>query len=93
MTTTEHGSETRQRNATQPPWKVLLRNDEHHSMDYVVRSLCEAVPGLDSEDATRIMLEAHTLGVGLVTRCPKEQAEYFRDRIQTFGLGCSIEPD
>lgn len=93
MTNTELQSGTEKRVAPQPPWKVLLHNDNHHSMNHVVNALCKAVPGMDPAEATRIMLGAHQNGIGLVRVCPKEQAEYFRDRIQTFGLGCSIEPD
>jgi ATP-dependent Clp protease adaptor protein ClpS len=50
------------------------------------------VPGLKIEDATRIMLEAHFKGKGLVRVCTREEAEYYQDRIQSFGLDCSIEP-
>ena len=93
MTTTERRGETRKATAHQPRWKVLLHNDDHNDMRHVVASLCKAVPGMEPEEATRIMMEAHLNGIGLVIVCPQEQAEYYRDRIQTFGLGCSIEPE
>ena len=93
MTTTERKSDTGKQSAQAPRWKVLLHNDDVHSMDYVVGALCKAVPGMDKAEAERVMMEAHLNGVGLVTTCHKEQAEYYRDRIQTFGLGCSIEPE
>jgi ATP-dependent Clp protease adaptor protein ClpS len=73
-----------------PPWKVLLHNDDLHSMDYVVASLMKAVP-VTMAEAMRIMLEAHTEETAVVIICPLETAEYYRDRIQTFGLHCSIE--
>jgi ATP-dependent Clp protease adapter protein ClpS len=38
------------------------------------------------------MLEAHFKGKGLVRVCTREEAEYYQDRIQSFGLDCSIEP-
>jgi ATP-dependent Clp protease adaptor protein ClpS len=75
-----------------PPWKVLLHNDEVHDMLYVVESLLKAVP-LTVEEAVRIMLEAHETGTGLVIVCPQETAEYYQDRILTFGLHCTIEPE
>ena len=93
MTITERRGETHEKTAHGRRWKVLLHNDDHHAMDYVVGALCKAIPGLDSEEAGRIMLEAHLNGVGLVIICHQEQAEYYRDRVQTFGLGCSIEPE
>ena len=73
-----------------PPWKVLLHNDDDHAMDYVVAALMKAVP-VSMAEAIRIMLEAHTEEVAIVCICPLETAEYYRDRIQTFGLHCTIE--
>jgi len=75
-----------------PPWKVLLHNDDIHDMLYVVEALLKAVP-LTVEEAIQIMLEAHETGVGLVIVCPQETAEYYQDRILTFGLRCTIEPE
>jgi ATP-dependent Clp protease adaptor protein ClpS len=75
-----------------PPWKVLLHNDDVHDMLYVVTSLLKAVP-LTVQEAIRIMLEAHETGVGLVIVCPQETAEYYQERILTFGLHCTIEPE
>ena len=83
----------RPRFALAPRWKVLLHNDDVHDMLYVIESLRKAVPGLRLEEAVQIMLEAHLKGVGLVTVVPREEAEYYQERIQTFGLGASIEPD
>jgi ATP-dependent Clp protease adapter protein ClpS len=37
------------------------------------------------------MMEAHTSGQAVVVVCPLEQAEFYRDRIKTFGLGVTIE--
>ena len=90
-TITESPTNTRMR--IEPLWKVLLHNDDFHAMDYVVAALVKAVPGLDTEEALRIMFEAHFNDVGLVRVCPREEAEYYQERIQTFGSGCSIEPD
>ncbi len=75
-----------------PPWKVLLHNDEVHDMLYVVESLLKSVP-LTVDEALQIMLEAHETGVGLIIVCPQETAEYYQDRILTFGLRCTIEPE
>jgi ATP-dependent Clp protease adaptor protein ClpS len=83
----------RPRIAFAPRWKVLLHNDDVHDMLYVIVSLRKAVPGLSAEEAAQIMLEAHLTGIGLVTVCPQEEAEYYEDRIKTFGLGASIEPE
>ncbi len=74
-----------------PPYKVLLHNDDVNSMDHVVRSLMRSVPGIGRAAAVRIMLEAHLTGVALVTVCPLELAELYRDRLESCGLTATIE--
>ena len=74
-----------------PRYAVILYNDDYHSMDYVVEALVESVPELLVEDAVRIMFEAHNTGSAVVIVCLLEQAELYRDRIQAYGLGSTIE--
>ena len=75
------------------PYKVLLHNDDHHDMGYVITSLIKAVPQLSNEQAGEIMEEAHQTGVALVLMAPLEHAEMYCDRIKSFGLVSSIEKD
>jgi ATP-dependent Clp protease adaptor protein ClpS len=84
--------EQRERAKILPPWKVLLWNDDHNEMLYVVRSLIKSVPGISRTKAFAIMLEAHNAGKALVITCPLEHAELYRDRLQSFGLTAPIEP-
>lgn len=77
--------------ARYPPHRVVLHNDEIHSMDEVVLALRKAVPGLGTRRAVRIMLEAHLTGRSTVTVCPREQAEYYAERLRSFGLTVTIE--
>ena len=74
-----------------PPWSVILHNDDHNEMLYVVRSLTKSVPNLGTTRATQIMLEAHNHGKAVVTTCPLELAELYRDRLESFGLTATIE--
>ena len=74
-----------------PPWSVVLHNDDHNEMLYVVRSLVKSVPNLGASRATQIMLEAHHQGKAVVTTCPLELAELYRDRLESCGLTASIE--
>jgi ATP-dependent Clp protease adaptor protein ClpS len=76
-----------------PPWSVILHNDDHNEMTYVVRCLVKSVPSLGTTRATRIMLEAHNHGKAKVVTCPLELAELYRDRLQSFGLTASIEKE
>ena len=73
-----------------PRYAVILYNDDYHSMDYVVEALVNSVPDLVVEEAVGIMFEAHNTGSAVVIVCLLEQAEFYRDRIQSYGLGVSI---
>jgi ATP-dependent Clp protease adaptor protein ClpS len=75
-----------------PPYAVLLHNDDVHAMIEVVQALRRSVPGLSAIKAARIMLEAHNSGLAVVIVCPLEQAEYYRERLQTYGLTVTIRP-
>jgi ATP-dependent Clp protease adaptor protein ClpS len=85
-----------------PPYHVILENDEHHSMEFVVEVLMKAI-GCAAERAFQLMMEAHTSGRAVVWTGPKEVAELKAEQIQTFHevrgngvdlgpLGCSVEP-
>jgi ATP-dependent Clp protease adaptor protein ClpS len=73
------------------PWSVVLHNDDHNDMVYVVRCLMKTVPNLGPRRATQIMFEAHNHGKAVVITCPLELAELYRDRLQSFGLTATIE--
>ncbi len=73
------------------PYKVVLHNDDHNSMDHVVRSLTRSVPGLGMSKAVKVMLEAHNTGRAVVIICPLEPAELYRDRLESCGLTATIE--
>lgn len=87
-------TETLQRTVTRllPPYRVLLHNDDHNDMVHVVHALVESVPRLSWREAGRIMLEAHLHGVAQVVVCPKEQAEFYCERLTSFGLTATMEP-
>jgi ATP-dependent Clp protease adaptor protein ClpS len=86
-----------------PPYNVLIHNDDHHSMEFVVEVLCKAL-GVNLERAVEFMLTAHNSGVAVVWTGSKEGAELKAEQIATFHevrerdganlgpVGCSIEP-
>jgi len=85
-----------------PPYHVILENDEHHSMPFVVDVL-RKVLGVTLEKAFQFMLTAHETGRAIVWTGAKEVAELKLEQITTFHektgagkdlgpLGCSIEP-
>lgn len=86
--------ETTKRKASQePPWKVILHNDDYTPMEHVVQVLRKVIPRMSTRRAVAIMLEAHTRGKALVIKCHKELAELYQEGLQNEGLLASIEPD
>jgi ATP-dependent Clp protease adaptor protein ClpS len=81
----------RQEQVILPPWNVILHNDDVNEMMYVVQCLLKTVPGMDTQRATEIMFEAHNHGQAVVTTCPLELAELYRDKLESFGLTATIE--
>ncbi len=95
--------ETTEQTRRLPPYHVILLNDDHHSMEFVVAVLMK-VFGFPIERAFELMLEAHTNGRSVLWTGPKEVAELKAEQVQTFHetrerdsaqlgpLGCVIEP-
>ena len=76
-----------------PPYRVVLHNDDHNEMDFVIYALLHAVNSLSPHEAEHIMLTAHLTGSATVIICPKETAEYYQERLLSFGLTATIEPE
>ena len=74
-----------------PKYAVLLHNDDHNEMSYVVSSLVKSVPSLSTQQAEEIMMEAHNKGRAVVIVVPLEQAELYRDRLISCKLTATIE--
>ncbi len=86
--------ERTQRRVTQePPYKVILHNDDYNPMEHVVAALRKVIPRMSLPRAVSVMLEAHTKGKAVVTKCHKELAELYREGLQNEGLTSTIEPD
>jgi ATP-dependent Clp protease adaptor protein ClpS len=75
-----------------PNYKVLLHNDEHNGMEYVVHVLLGTVPQLSQPQAINVMMEAHEYGMALVITCPQEHAEFYCETLKSHGLTSTIEP-
>jgi ATP-dependent Clp protease adaptor protein ClpS len=76
-----------------PPFKVILHNDDHHDMKYVIHAILQSVTSLSTEQAEQIMLIAHREGKAVVVVCPKEVAEFYQERLMSYNLTITIEPD
>ena len=76
-----------------PPYKVVLFDDDYNEMQYVVFALTHSVSNLTRQEAETIMLTAHLHGNAIVIVCPKEAAEYYQERLLSYGLTATIEPE
>ena len=85
------GSEKSEKTEILPPYQVILHNDDHNDMVYVVQCLLKSVPKLGRVRAIEIMFEAHNRGQAVVITCPLELAELYRERLEGFGLTATIE--
>src|SRR5262245_1993183 len=68
----------------QPPYHVILHNDDDHTFDYVIRMLKELF-GHPDERGYQMALEVHTRGRVIVCTTSLERAELKRDQIHAFG--------
>jgi ATP-dependent Clp protease adaptor protein ClpS len=84
---------TERRVSEEPPYKVILHNDDFTPMEHVVEVLRKVIPRMSVRRAVDIMLEAHTKGKAVVTKTHKELAELYQEGLNNEGLIASIEPD
>ncbi|MDB5314125.1 MAG: clpS 2 [Gemmataceae bacterium] len=95
--------ETETKTRRQPPYAVILHNDDHNGMDFVVTVL-RKVFGYTAQKCIELMLEAHEKGRSVVWLGAMEVAELKADQIRSCGadpdakpkgaqpLGVSVEP-
>jgi ATP-dependent Clp protease adaptor protein ClpS len=92
-TETKPGIEIERSVTQEPPYKVILHNDDYTPMEHVVAVLQKVIPRMSVRRAVDIMMEAHTKGKAVATKCHKELAELYQDGLNNEGLIATIEPD
>ena len=86
----------------QPPYNVIILNDEEHSFEYVIEMLVKLF-GHPTEAARQLTWTVHTTGRAVVYTTHKEKAELKREQVLSYGpdprmsiskgpIGCYIEP-
>ena len=73
-----------QKTKRQPPYNVILLNDDDHSFDYVIGML-QKLFGHPREKGLQMAWEVHTTGRVIVFTTALELAELKRDQIHAFG--------
>jgi ATP-dependent Clp protease adaptor protein ClpS len=92
--------ETRTRR--QPPYHVIILNDEEHTFEYVIELLTKLF-GHPLATAEELTLRIHHTGRAIVLTTHREKAELKREQVLGYGpdprmsiskgpLGCYIEP-
>jgi ATP-dependent Clp protease adaptor protein ClpS len=80
-----------------PPYRVILHNDDVTTMEFVVW-LLEHLFHKSQPEATRLMLEVHTRGLGVAAVCARERAELYVEQVHSlarprgFPLTATTEP-
>jgi ATP-dependent Clp protease adaptor protein ClpS len=104
IVTTRTRPETDQATKTQrqPPYNVVILNDEEHTFDYVIELLVKIFRH-SLPTAQELTWRIHSTGRAIVYTTHKEKAELKRDQVLAWGpdprmsvskgpLGCYIEP-
>lgn len=86
-------SEAEEEKNKEEMWRVVLHNDEVHTFNYVIRSLCKIIGTLDRKASFEICVQTHGVGKATVTKTWKKQSEQFCLGLQRQGLTVSISPD
>ena len=73
-----------QKTKRQPPYNVILHNDDDHSFEYVIAML-QKLFGHPPEKGYLMAWEVHTQGKVIVDTTSLERAELKRDQIHAFG--------
>jgi ATP-dependent Clp protease adapter protein ClpS len=73
-------------------FRVILYNDEHHSMDEVILQLQKAT-GCNMEKAIDIMLEAHTKGRAVCYKGGRDDCQKVCRVLREIRLQCEVDCD
>ena len=82
--------ETRDKDALDTPWNVVVHNDPVNLMSYVTM-VVQRVLGFPRDRATKHMLEVHHKGRSLVWSGERERAEAIVEQLHGYLLLATIE--
>jgi ATP-dependent Clp protease adaptor protein ClpS len=68
----------------QPPYNVILLNDDDHTVEYVVHMM-QSLFGHPVEKGLQIASEVHFQGRCIIYTCTRELAELKQEQIHAFG--------
>lgn len=80
-----------------PRWNVIILNDDHHSIEFVLGVVIQIFKK-DFDEAIEIVKTAHETGRAICTTCSKERAELYLEQVSSLkegakgAVGCEAEP-
>jgi ATP-dependent Clp protease adaptor protein ClpS len=77
-------TEPEERTKRQPPYNVVLLDDDDHTFEYVITML-QQLFGYPREKGYQMALEVHTTGRCIVLTTTREHAELKQEQIHAFG--------
>ena len=83
-------TEDQRKTKRQPPYHVVLWNDEEHTYEYVIAMLMKLF-GYPAEKGFQMAKEVDTQGQVVVLTTTREHAELKRDQIHAFGKDALID--
>ena len=89
QTVPERRTQAEQKTKRQPPYHVILWNDDDHSYEYVIQMLMELF-GYPPEKGFLMAKEVDTQGRVIVLTTAREHAELKRDQIHAYGKDALI---
>lgn len=84
ITLPEKKEKTDEKTKRQPPYNVILLNDEFHTVDYVVM-LCRKIFGFTVEKGIQVAKEVHESKRCILWTGTKELAELKQEQIHSLG--------
>jgi ATP-dependent Clp protease adaptor protein ClpS len=102
QTTPKSRTDPKTQTRRQPPYHVIILNDEEHTFEYVIELLTKLF-GHPLATAEELTLRIHHTGRAIVLTTHREKAELKREQVLAYGpdprmsiskgpLGCYIEP-
>jgi ATP-dependent Clp protease adaptor protein ClpS len=84
ITLPEQEEQVQKKTKRQPPYNVILMNDNDHTVDYVV-TLCQKIFGYPVEKGLKIAKEVHEKGRCILWTGSLELAELKQEQIHAIG--------
>jgi len=77
-------AESETKTKRQPPYHVILLNDEEHTFEYVIELICK-IFGHAKAKAEELTLRVHLTGRAIVLTTHRELAELKREQVLAYG--------